>query len=989
MHSKLFINKLIFIFLLSLSFYCLGQEPVTIHLSDKTEVPDVEFYDVLEDTKGFIWLAAERGLYRYDGVNFKRFTHKLMTGVSVFYLKLDKKGRVWFTNLNGQFFYIENNEVKFAAEVKKDFEITESFYDFEIQENTILIAKGGVIYSYDFKTKEKNKIRISATKKHISRKPVKLNNTLLYLVDNTFFSYDFKNYNFQKFSTKKINLKGNNKSELFLFNKKLLVNASDYKKKSTLFFETTKGFKKIKTIQQEGIQRILDCFSYNNQLWLATNKGVYIFKLLDNSFVKVAHYLKDRFITKIIKDTNDNFWFTTIDDGVYIMPNIYLKKYSFHEKNINITTFNSLNDTDVLLGSTKGELFRVNLENDRIIDKFSFSNSAPIFAISEGRNKDSVYLSSPMGSYIFDKKTNFLHEFSISNNHASLFANAKSIQAIGDNKILFSNHQGSGIISINNGEFKKERLYEFKRSQNSFYDKEAQMYYLGYLNELICLDKEYRLTNIKLPVKESVVLSIVKTNNNSIWLATYQNGILEIKDKKVVRQITKKEGLLSNQIDAVTVYKNDIWIATAKGIQCFNILTNKFRNLTALDGYNAHKITTMKAFKEKLLYSTNKGLFVIHKDKVFKKKQLKHPYINEIQISNVVKKVKDEYKLTADKDRIRIKFNTNGFAVNKVLNYSYMVEGVYPFWEKLPAGSNEILINSLPKGKHIIKIKGVLDDTISKELQIKVDVKVLWYKSIWFYLGIMLLLLSAVYWGYRLKLKAKEKEKEQLLERKQYETERVFLKLENLRSQMNPHFIFNALNSIQQYVITNEKNLASDYLGQFADLIRKYLEQSMEATLSLEEEIATLHCYLSLEKIRFENRLEYQINVDKTLQPKAIFIPTMLIQPYIENALKHGLLHSSKGGRLTVSFNYTNEKDCLLCTIKDNGIGREKAQQIKKQQYKTHISFATKANQSRIDLLNMYRKHKIQVLINDLYDENNAVGTQVILKIPLLKETEL
>ena len=987
MHSKLFINKLTFIFLLSLSFYCLGQEPVTIHLSDKTEVPDVEFYDILEDTKGFIWLAAERGLYRYDGVNFKRFTHKLMTGVSVFYLKLDKKGRVWFTNLKGQFFYIEGETVKLVAEVKSDFGIFESFYNFEIKDNCILIAIKGVVHSYNFVTKEKKVTNsIGKSKKLISRKPIKVNNELLYLIGDTFYKYNTKENSLKKYLNKDLDLKGNDKHDLFFFKDKLLISASDYKKESTLFIETANGFDEVNIIAKEKIQRVLQCFVFNKKLWLATNKGVYIFKLINGKFIKEAHYLKDRFITKIIKDTNDNFWFTTIDDGIYIMPNIYLKKYNFYKQNINITTFNVLNNTDVLLGSTKGELLKVNLKKDSVLNKFSFSNNAPISAISEGRNKDSIYLSSPLGAYIFDKKNNFLNEFPISESYTSLFANAKSIQALKNSKILYSNHQGSGIISIIKGKFVKERLHEFKRSQSSFYDDFTNAYYLGYFNELVYLDENKRVTKIELPIKECVVLDIVKTSNNSIWLTTFQNGIFEIQGKKVVRQITKKDGLLSNLIDAITAYDNEIWIATAKGIQCFNNKTNSFKNLTALDGYNAHKVTAMKAFPNKLLYSTNKGLFTIAKAKVFKKKQINQPYINEIKISNKTQKKQKSYKLIANKDRVRVKFTTNGYAVNEVLEYFYMIEGGYPHWEKLPIGSNEVLINGLSKGTYIVKIKGVLGSIISEELQVVLDVKEAWYKSIWFYISIMLLLLSVVYWAYTSKLKTKEKEKQQLLERKQYETERVFLKLENLRSQMNPHFIFNALNSIQQYVITNEKELASDYLGQFADLIRMYLEQSMQASLSLEEEVDTLKKYLALEKIRFENKLSYKVHIHPEINLSTIFLPTMLIQPYVENALKHGVLHKKEGGVIEIQFKYNKDSSFLLCIITDNGVGREKSQQIKRQQYKTHTSFATKANQNRIALLNMYKTKKIKVFIKDLYEENKAIGTQVILRIPFSNE---
>ena len=128
------------------------------------------------------------------------------------------------------------------------------------------------------------------------------------------------------------------------------------------------------------------------------------------------------------------------------------------------------------------------------------------------------------------------------------------------------------------------------------------------------------------------------------------------------------------------------------------------------------------------------------------------------------------------------------------------------------------------------------------------------------------------------------------------------LKLENLRSQMNPHFIFNALNSIQEYILLNQKNLASDYLGKFADLIRMYLNHSTKGTITLSEEIEALNQYLELEKLRFEDSLDYQIQLPNEIDSETIEIPTMLIQPYVENALKHGLLHRKGNRILSIKF---------------------------------------------------------------------------------------
>ncbi len=210
--------------------------------------------------------------------------------------------------------------------------------------------------------------------------------------------------------------------------------------------------------------------------------------------------------------------------------------------------------------------------------------------------------------------------------------------------------------------------------------------------------------------------------------------------------------------------------------------------------------------------------------------------------------------------------------------------------------------------------------------------------------------------------------------------------LKALKAQMNPHFIFNALNSIQEYIVLNQKNLASEYLGKFADLMRKYLHYSDAGGISIEDEVSSLHMYLELEALRFEDKLSYTINVAPAIKPETSIIPTMLIQPYAENALKHGLLHRKTNRKLSISFT-KKDKNTIYCIIEDNGIGREASAQQKSKKATEHKSFATKATASRLDLLNYGKEQKIGVIYIDLKNkEGKAIGTQVELTIPIIKK---
>ena len=223
-----------------------------------------------------------------------------------------------------------------------------------------------------------------------------------------------------------------------------------------------------------------------------------------------------------------------------------------------------------------------------------------------------------------------------------------------------------------------------------------------------------------------------------------------------------------------------------------------------------------------------------------------------------------------------------------------------------------------------------------------------------------------------------------LLARQEKEVENVFLKLESLRSQMNPHFIFNALNSIQDYILKNEKRLARDFLVKFSRLIRTFLEHSQKDLITLEEELSVLKLYLELEKDRFEHTFHYFLEVDKKLDKQSIEIPTFLIQPYIENAIKHGLLHLKGERLLHVRFIQNDDSKYLLVEIEDNGVGREASKRINDRKPLKPKSFSTKANQKRVELINKTREVPIELVIQDLFNEDrSAKGTIVKIKIPL------
>ena len=208
-------------------------------------------------------------------------------------------------------------------------------------------------------------------------------------------------------------------------------------------------------------------------------------------------------------------------------------------------------------------------------------------------------------------------------------------------------------------------------------------------------------------------------------------------------------------------------------------------------------------------------------------------------------------------------------------------------------------------------------------------------------------------------------------------------KLVARRAQMNPHFIFNCLNSIKLYATENQPDKAAEYLTTFSRLIRRVLENSRSERVSLENELEALRLYIELEAMRFKNKLRYEIHVEAGIDAGFVEIPPLLLQPYVENAIWHGLMHKPEGGTVSVRVEQPAENQ-LRITIADDGVGRAKAAELKSKSATRHKSFGMQVTGERIALINQLYQSQTQVKVHDLVDaEGHPAGTEVVLEIPV------
>lgn len=954
-------------FLLQLSLFAQKLEPITFHLTEKDGLPDIEIYDIIEDKKGFIWIAANKGLYRYDGKEFKKYTHSEKKGLSVFGLKFDYQNRLWCNNISGQFFFINSkDELEYFSVLKNHKgQLSEFFF---YKEKIITFFHGKTL-EIDLKTKESRSLLL----KNKWWDTVFIQNDTLFGTFKNWLQYKKG----EEISTKclinpKYFKKGLTKS--FKIGDNYFLQSVNKKGASIYNLKTSKG---IINISQEIINQkefIRYVFKEDNFIWFCVDKGVYKYKLDGNRFVFVEHLFSDKIITKIIKDKNNNYWFATLRNGIFIIPNIAVKKYK-NVENITITSLEKLNDSTIVYGLMNGNIYSRNIITNKV-KKYPEITSQKVEKLAYN-GKDKLLISFQNQGYLLDINKKTYKLLNIGRNRG----NAKDISFINSDEFLFAGYNFSDVVNI---ETKSHKKLASKRSYVAHFNKKTNNLYVGFVNTTEGFNNNLESEVITYKGKNFFTSDIDNTIDGTVWFATFTDGIIGINESKTFNY-TIKNGLLSNEITKIKTDNELLWIVTSKGIQCLNTKTKIFRSITSKDGVSFLNIYDLAVCDNKLILATNKGMYEIDKGKVFSSKKISDFYFAKIMVEDEEVPIKNKYNLSPETDKVQFQFHTNGFMAEKHVKYLYKLKDNQKKWTVLPENSNQVTFNNLSADTYNFQLKKVStinnQETSVKNIRFKINKP--FYKKLSFIIltvtGLILLIITY----FKKKLQKQEKEKRLLLEQAAKEKELVFLKLENLRSQMNPHFVFNALNSIQEYILLNQKNLAGDYLGKFADLIRMYLYQSTQAFITISEEEEALEQYLELEKLRFEDLLNYSITIKGIADKSNIQIPTMLVQPYVENALKHGLLHRRKERELNIVFELIPSVNYITCIITDNGIGREKSKELKELRNIKHKSFATKANKDRLTLLNYERKEKIGVKIIDLYTENNeAKGTQVIIKIP-------
>jgi len=476
------------------------------------------------------------------------------------------------------------------------------------------------------------------------------------------------------------------------------------------------------------------------------------------------------------------------------------------------------------------------------------------------------------------------------------------------------------------------------------------------------------------PELEDQINGLFWMEDSSLCLTTRRNGILFLKNNILTKVLpfqpdSQKQTLFSTsggtQLNSSTVFGN-----VAGAFQLIEWKEGKYesRIMPGFEGIPSTLTTYGTIWQNGQLWvKTQNSLLRLDDSLLMHYNEPQLPlYLEEVKIGGAEVPADTAYTIKYHQNFLWFRFAGLSYRARQPLKYRFRLSSVNPDW--IESESPEIQYNSLAPGDYLLEtqVRNLSGTWSTNTQQISITVLPPIWGTWWFWVLIFMLLIAAISALFRWRL-------HRINEKNVVKNQLLTFQQRALAAQMNPHFIFNAMNSIQRFIVKNEKMEAYNYLEKFGSLIRNVMEQSGKEYISLAAEIETITVYLELEKLRFEKQFDFEIKLDSSLGPHDIELPPMLVQPYVENAVKHGLLKLSGHGQLKISFQ--PDKGNLVCVIEDNGVGRGQAMTKEK-----HRSFGMRKTADRLMLLSEKLKSPFSVQVEDLKaKDGDALGTRVVL----------
>jgi ligand-binding sensor domain-containing protein len=759
-----------------------------------------------------------------------------------------------------------------------------------------------------------------------------------------------------------------------------------------------------KSFEIDKISKSSGFTKYKNYYYVGTRKGLLAisengsWNYLDHNEEEFFS-LSQNFVSCMLVDNTNNFWVGTEIGGLNLHhPNRYLFPVVSYLQSTNmskckeILSFAETNSGDILFQNTIGGLGVFDPKTSQV-KKWIKTGLIGNCMVSKTANQNTFLIGTPEGLFEYDhqrEKTTFL---STKNEIKNFESDIKHILPVGQNLYWMGGSDGLFLYDAKT----KQTLAHYSISNTNLGSNNIRSISFKNTNELlVSTSKGLYVFNIRknsftlIPLstdkKEPMVSSSKIASNGNIWVGTAGKGIVILHTHGKKTYLDVNAGLSNLQIYSLTFNQaeTECWVATNHGLSCINTKNLAIKNYHIYDGLQGSEFFESSVLNSRngyLYFGGVAGFNFFDPNTIKLEKQISRIAIKGISVFNERLPYQSYYNIPSAKNYLSLDFTSLDFNLNSSHTYYCKIEGI-------DTGFNEIgnrrfaSFGQLLPGEYEFKVKvaNANGNILSNEASLAFKIVPMFYQTYWFKILSSFLMASLIaFFIYNRTQKAIKEEKEKGIQ----ENLIALLELKALRAQMNPHFIFNSLNSIQYFVINNEKTEAAKYLSKFAKLIRMILDVSEQTFVSISSKVEFLKLYTDLEALRLNNSFSAEYWIDPLIDQN-ILIPTLLIQPHVENAIWHGLQSKQGDKKLNIQFFYLNEKT-LQVIIEDNGIGREAAKASKKQKISLHQSKGFKLSEDRIKTLKkLFGSHpKIEII--DLFDQNHlACGTKVIINVPII-----
>jgi ligand-binding sensor domain-containing protein len=935
-----------------------------------------QVYQVLQDREGFLWCATGNGISRFDGTRFANFGRADgFPDRGAFRMFADSRGRIWFMTFSGRTCYFENGSFH-----PPSFALTNEFVRWveEAPGGMLFLTGSGKVIVEETSGKLRT---IQVAGEGLIHGCITGGDTLLAATRDGYYLVDCASGNSEKLA---VPIQPQRKFvRPFRMADGAILLPADFG--FYVFDHRALSFHKISSALMP--EQLYSLSEKNKDLWVGTSDGVFNFPGGNISAQNSSRLLTGHTVTSVLKDHEGNYWFSVYNQGICMMPQprteVYNRENGLLQEQRIIRVIRA-GDKSVYAFASTGEVYR--FDSTRAVQTGHLPITVPIIDLMHAyplADGSTILASGDMFCRMRNGTVGSMDNSMRSQMMYSVFT------VSGKSWLRIARHDS--ILTIEEYDQRTNKKTERFRARpdkrvaatvfTTMTDRDKYGgYWLGSRQGLIYLnaDSSVWLAGNEIPALSGAISHLMQDAAGHVWVATLSEGVFCFDGKRLLEHYTTANGLPGNSCNSLYADEQPgIWACTSAGLARIRPGTALpmmvYRCPEMLPGFEA---ISMCKSGHRVYVATTKGVSAFDERTLLPPVVCPPVHMSQVTVNGRKMEMQNNYRFEAEQHNVDLAFTAINFRKTGDIRYRYHLDGLDTAW--LISTVSHVQYRALPPGDYTFSVYALNAAGMMSRTPAVLSFTVLpaYWQTWWFRIIAVVvcvsLLLLLMYLRVRSARRAEEGRR-QLLD----------LRLQALRSQISPHFVFNALNSVQGFIFYHQPEEANRYIVHFARLMRMISDYSAQETIRLQQEIDFLECYVAVEKMRFSDELECSITVDRALDRAACRIPPMILQPVVENAFKHGLPGREGAKRLLIHFSGSGRQ--LLVTIEDNGTGRQTRAADDEMQ---HRSLGLANVRQRLLLLQRNAERKNDpVRITDLFAEDGSrAGLRVELFISVPEE---